>query len=196
MGCEKTITFTINPPTNPLQIDAKRKNIKCKDDKNGEAWVSILTGQAPFTFAWTSLVPLGAGCTIANPTNDTIFNLCPGQYIVTVTDGFLCEKKDTVTITEPDSLKLNVKSSINPKCFGEANGSISVGAIGGTKPYLFSWNASAFVLGDSIRLNLLGGPNTITVRDSNLCQFTRTVVLANPDSISVNLITERETCLR
>jgi large repetitive protein len=194
LGCIKSALFQIKPPTNPLKIKAYRTNIKCKGDKNGIATVKILSGQAPFTYSWVK-VPAGpVGCTISTPSADSIFGLCPGKYVVTVTDSFLCVKRDTVIITEPDSLKIKIKTSSNPKCYGDNNGAITVSTTGGTKPYTFSWNGGSFVLGDSIRINLLGVPNTIIVKDSNLCTATITKTLVNPDSISIKFALKRETC--
>ncbi len=193
LGCVKTALFKINPPSNPLKIKASLVNIKCKGDKNGIAKVKILSGQAPFTYSWVK-VPAGpVGCIISTPSADSIFGLCPGKYVVTVTDSFLCVKRDTVIITEPDSLKIKIKTSSNPKCFGDTNGVITVGATGGTKPYLFSWNSGTFAV-DSVKNNLLGGLNTIVVMDANLCTANITKTLVDPDSISLKFITKREKC--
>jgi gliding motility-associated-like protein len=197
-GCEKTITFKINPPSNPLKITAVGTNIKCAGDKNGKIKVNVISGLGRFKYTYLRLPPL-VGCNpvftgiATNSISDSIVNLCPGKYEITVTDSFLCVKKDTITITQPDSLKIKIKTSSNPKCYGDANGVITVGATGGTKPYSFSWNGGAFAL-DSSKNTLVGGINTIIVRDANLCTATITKTLVDPDSISLKFITKREKC--
>jgi gliding motility-associated-like protein len=198
LGCEKTITFTINPPSNPLVITAVGTNIKCAGDKNGKINVNVTSGLGRFTYTYARIPPL-VGCNpvftglATSSISDSIVNLCPGKYEITVTDSFLCVKKDTITITQPDSLKIKIKTSSNPKCYGDANGEIFVGATGGTKPYSFSWNSGPFIL-DSSSITLSGGPNTITVRDFNLCTATIIKTLVDPDSISLKFITKREKC--
>jgi hypothetical protein len=56
---------------------------------NGKAWVTVSSGQSPFTYSWND--PAGQ-------TTDTAVNLAPGNYTVIVTDLNNCINSRTVEV--------------------------------------------------------------------------------------------------
>src|SRR5690606_11891242 len=54
---------------------------------DGTAWVEVTGGTSPYTYFWSTY-----------HTIDSITNLAPGEYYVTVTDFHNCSDKDTVVI--------------------------------------------------------------------------------------------------
>ncbi|MCF8245316.1 MAG: PQQ-dependent sugar dehydrogenase [Saprospiraceae bacterium] len=54
---------------------------------NGVLWVTVGNGQSPFGVLWSN-----------GETNDTIYNLSPGTYSVTVFDGNGCQETDTINL--------------------------------------------------------------------------------------------------
>ncbi|MDQ3049914.1 MAG: PKD domain-containing protein [Bacteroidota bacterium] len=112
--------------------------------------------------------PLQAGVTFSN--------LGTGNYTVTVTDGNGCTGDAVITLNTAPPLVLN--TNITSAACGNNNGSITVGANGGTVNYSFSIDGSPFQPA-SVFNNLLPGNYTIVVQDANGC--TTSVVVAVPD---------------
>jgi gliding motility-associated-like protein len=117
-----TIGFTITQP-NALALAATTEKV-C-NGKNGAISLAINGGIAPYIYDWADL----AG---TNDPKDRA-NISEGNYAVTVTDSNGCSRSDSnIFVTKCDStnngggLSLNINIKIQqPKCVGDANGSIS-----------------------------------------------------------------------
>ena len=101
-------------------------------------------------------------------TGESIEDLCPGTYSVTVvdTDGD-CEHVQEVDIFGPDALELIVISN-DITLPGAQNGSAIAQGFGGTEPYSFQWDdtnnfTEAFLTG------LRAGTYCVTMTDANGC---------------------------
>ena len=68
------------------------QNSNCNQPDGWAAVTSFAGGTGNYTYIWDA----AAG----NQTTDTAFNLIPGNYDVTITDGNLCDTTLTVTVTE------------------------------------------------------------------------------------------------
>ena len=60
-------------------------------------------GIAPFTFQWNDP---------NTQTNDTAYGLCYGIYEIITTDNNLCKDTVTITIENPDTLKIESLTSM------------------------------------------------------------------------------------
>jgi hypothetical protein len=78
-----------------------------------------------------------------------------------------------------------VSNISHPKCFGQASGSISVNATGGTPPYTYNWSNGNKTIQNS---NLLGGTYRITVSDKNGCTATMSSEIMEPMKLSLTII--------
>ncbi len=107
----------------------------------------------------------------------------PGDYSLTVTDDIGCTSEDYVTLTG-ENLNTQI-SSVDPLCFGDANGEIEVMATGGTPPYFYSINGTTFQA-QSLFTGLSAGTYIITVKDSDDCIEQFSAVLENPVPIMVS----------
>lgn len=94
-GCSSVESAVVGQSGN-INVQALYSNETCTGYCNGGAGASASGGVAPYSFSWSNGVN-----SQANP------DLCPGQYIVTVTDQNGCTGTTTVTIgagyTTPDS---------------------------------------------------------------------------------------------
>ncbi len=176
--------------------------ISCNGEEDGILFVNVEVGgtslpdinAAGYGIVWTR-----SGTPGILSTQDTIRDLGPGLYIVTVIDRSTgCENTASFTLGDPDLLFLDVAgaSITDATCSGQNDGAITVAAGGGTPDlsmeYSFNWSDNVSVRGqNSTRTGLLPDDYTVTVIDENGCMdsFTFTVSAAkligfNPDVIS------------
>ena len=95
----------------PITETLNGNNVTCFDGNDGKSIVTVVGGTFPFTFTWfeVGLAPQiqPNGTSIQNPATDTAYNLTAGTYAVIVFDGNGCPARDTVEITEPDSIPIS-----------------------------------------------------------------------------------------
>jgi len=175
-GCEKIIEFTIDQPdelvTNASGNGAtytlnsttqSTQPVQCFGFNDGTAWAYAADGTSGYTFVWDS---------INGPTGQYIDSLNPGVHTVYVTDANGCTASDTVLITEPTKLVVEIDSSstIYAYCSNTFSGELCAIASGGTPNYQYAWN-SAPIQNTSCAYNLIARSAlyTITVMDERNC---------------------------
>ena len=125
-------------------------------------------------------------------TTATATGLAAGTYIVVVTDGNSCDATDTVNVTEPTVVNLELDSANSlfmVPCFGDSLGVASVSATGGgTGPgtYWFYIDA-ANPQNDSTFYGLPAGNYIIFVNDANGCTDSIAVQISEPAEITFTL---------
>ncbi|GAI22103.1 unnamed protein product, partial [marine sediment metagenome] len=139
-------------------------NVICNGDCSGDATVTGSGGTPSYTYLWSDA-----------QTNSTATSLCEGTYNVTVTDANLCTATSSVTITEPPLLSANASVVEDANC-GNADGSATVTASGGTGTYTYQWNDAANQTTQTA-VNLLPQTYTVTVTDANGCTATDNVTV-------------------
>ncbi len=110
-----------------------------------------------------------------------------GEYVVSITDGNLCEFSDTLYITEPDSLFLDLVEVIGLGCDNSgAGGSVTVGARGGcSTAYSYTWPGN--VSDNASASGLDAGSYLITVTDDCGCTDIAEAVIAGVTPISAEI---------
>ncbi len=101
---------------------------------------------------------------------DSIFNLPPGNYQITVRDSIGCVSNELVTVIEADELMANfviVPNTAN--AVQDCNGSISVTATGGTPAYTYLWDASGGNSTSNFIDKLCDDNFCIEITDANGC---------------------------
>jgi len=155
-GCEARATVNILEPT-PIQI--KTNNINqpsCQGSFNGFISAFADGGVPPYTYEWED------GSTLK-----TLGSLIAGDYAITATDAFGCSVSDTITLTEPTSIELNI-DHLDENASGAKNGKANIVATGGTGPYTYSWSDGPLT---KDRSNLAPGYYTVTVTDVKGCSI-------------------------
>ncbi|WDO14364.1 T9SS type A sorting domain-containing protein [Flavobacterium sp. WW92] len=169
--CQITRTVTLTEPA-ALAATTSQINLLCNGGANGSASVTVTGGTGAYTYAWA---PSGG-------TAATASGLSAGTYTVTITDANTCQITRTVTLTEPAALAATTTQT-NVSCNGGANGSASVTATGGTGAYTYVWAPSGGT--GATASGLAAGTYTVTIKDANLCQITRTVTITAPSAIVI-----------
>jgi gliding motility-associated-like protein len=169
------LTLPITLPSPPA-VTMSFANITAVRCNGGSPCDGAVTAQAKggsnpsqlFTFSWES------GERGINPTK-----LCQGNQKVTVSDG-LCNAMDSVLIPSPARLMVDssLSKEIQPRCFNESNGSVTITAKGGTAPYTYGWDSG--VTGETIN-NVRAVVHIVTITDSQQCSFIHTLKLKEPD---------------
>ncbi|MDX1479274.1 MAG: choice-of-anchor V domain-containing protein [Saprospiraceae bacterium] len=154
--------------------NADVQQVSCGGTADGSIMIDI-TGGTPGYFASWSNGSVGT----------TISNLGAGDYTVTVTDDNGCTTQETYTIIEPTPVEAILNNLIDVSCAGLSDGSISVGATGGTGNYLFDWSNGDF---GPVLMNVPAGAYTVTITDDNGCTTTATHEIFEPPAILVDLI--------
>ncbi|MCO4807261.1 MAG: T9SS type A sorting domain-containing protein [Flavobacteriales bacterium] len=161
-GCTTTTGASISQPTALISIAATDSNITCFGDSNGGASAFGLGGTSPYSYLWST-----------GSTSGSILSVGAGQYTVTVTDAQGCEILDTVEVTQPTALALQVNATA-PTCAYDSLGYALAQVNGGTSPYDYAWSngSTSFTT-----FNLGEGTVSILITDDNGCTIMDSVTL-------------------
>lgn len=171
--CQTTNNFTITHPSALTSSVSSQTNVSCNMGSNGTATVAASGGTAPYQYSWS---PSGGSAATAT-------GLSAGTYTVTITDANNCTKTQSVTITEPSALSVASSSSTNILCNGQSTGAASVSMTGGTGAYTYIWSPSGGSAASAS--GLAAGTYTVTVKDANNCQASKSFTLTQPSPFSV-----------
>ncbi|GAB5526048.1 MAG: hypothetical protein Roseis2KO_39200 [Roseivirga sp.] len=172
-GCTATVAATVDEPT-AITLSFTTTDISCNGATDGEITPATTGGTAPYEYSLDG----------TNFQSGAFTGQAAGTYTLTVRDGNGCTETASVTITEPVALSGTVAVT-DVLCFGDADGSITISAAGGTAPYEYSTDGSTFQSGDSFSA-LAAGSYTITVRDANNCTVTLAATIAEPAELTVS----------
>jgi gliding motility-associated-like protein len=185
-NCVKTANITVTEPA-VLDANATATNVTCFGACNGSATVVVTGGSGGNVYLWTPGNPTGS-------TTNTITNLCPNTYTITVHDVNNCTATDIVTVTEPAVLK-STPTSTNISCFGACNGTATASATGGTTPYTYRWLPIIPPVTTTTISSLCPGTYSLVVTDVNSCKDTSAgFTITQPPLLVVNATKSNITC--
>jgi len=173
VGCFDSIPLTTITQAPVLLLTMNSTNLSCNAVCDGIADVQVTGGALPYTFQWYD----GTSTLLPGETNDSLTNLCGGDFIVEVIDANGCSAIDTVTVIEPTPLGANMVAN-NTAC-GACNGSATVNPTGGTPGYTFFWSANA---GNATTQNVTGlcpSIYLVEVTDASGCVDTFSVAVSD-----------------
>ncbi len=182
-GCTYSEQHTLNEPSE-LGLTISSTNITCNGDDDGSISGTASGGTAPYRISFdggTSFV--GSQFT----TDFTITNLTEGIYEVSVVDlnGCTFTVQTNVEIVEP--LAITASPTVTDvACFGEATGSFTANASGGSAPlyYTIEGLSSNYLTSPTFE-NLAAGSYTLTVIDSKLCYEEYQLVIGEPTELTL-----------
>lgn len=187
-GCDTLVNFTILPEQ-PFEVDADIVPIGCANACDGAISLTVTGGVEPFTFLWVPDPPLGQG-------TNAVSELCPGPWIVTVTDALGCDTTLAFMLAEPPSIVPDL--AITPEeCALPCSGAATVNPSGGLGgPFTFLWSPEpGSGQGTSTAEGLCTGINyTVTISDAAGCDTTVAFVVPSASTIEVALSSTPESC--
>lgn len=157
-----------------LAVNMNIQNITCAGLSDGSMTANPQGGSPPYSYSWG---------TVPSQTTQTIQNLAPGTFYVTVQEANGCFAAGHGTVIDPENFYANVNITQNISCFGEADGVLTVSGHGGTPPYTYVWDANAGGQTTAIASGLAAGTYFVTITDSYNCVLEHSVTLTNPPQI-------------
>lgn len=161
-----TVTLGTGLPVNKI-VDS----ISCAGGNNGKVIINMNAGTAPYQYTWS---PAAANA-------DSIVNLGPGTYYMTVTDAGGCIGHDTTTLIAPSPLTLTFNST-NILCYQNNTGTITALAGGGRQPYRYTWSPAA--ANTSSLTGLSANTYNLTVTDTSGCTISGSVNITQPTQLT------------
>ena len=191
------IVFSANNQNNCASLNGtfivKPHNPNQSANCNGGAAINAYGGTAPYSFQWSNTA---GGSTIS--TNDSLFNVCSGNYFVKITDANNCFKNISMFVPQDTSTSTNNCSSLNgnftvkphnPNQSANCNGGATINAYGGTAPYNFQWSntagGSSISTNDSL-FNVCSGNYFVKITDANNCFKNISMFVPQDTSTSTN----------
>ena len=180
-GCFLDSTFTLTEPT-PFSYTTTSVNANCGNPDGSATVVGFAGGTPGYTYDW------GAG-PIAN---NTLSNLIPGIYTVTVTDAATptgCDTTFTITVGNNTSFTASISASTNATCNGSTDGTATADGSDPLVAYTFLWDAAAGNQPTQTANGLGAGTYVVTVTDPNSgCSDIDSVVINEPALVVINTI--------
>ncbi|MFO7722320.1 MAG: C25 family cysteine peptidase [Bacteroidales bacterium] len=166
------LTDTIWVIPTALTVNTLHQNVRCTGKAEGEIYLDISCGDAPFSIAWSH----------TSATTSHLTQLPSGTYHFTVTDASNASYSDSAVISEP-ALPLMLSGSVTDVlCYHGANGSVTVNATGGEAPYSYKWSNGQQIPTLS---NLASSKYIVTVTDGAGCAVIDTFTVTQPLPLQV-----------
>jgi gliding motility-associated-like protein len=177
-GCSANATATLSAPANccTFIVSATTTSPGC-GASNGSINLTTTNGSGNYGYTW------GAGQTAS-----TLNNLPAGNYPVTITDNAFagCSIDTLFTLSNPNSPTINSINILQETCAGTADGSITIGASGGTGALSYQWTANAATGNLATATNLTAGVYGFTVSDANNCQTSSSATIQSGICCTLN----------
>ncbi|MFT5164967.1 MAG: ELWxxDGT repeat protein [Saprospiraceae bacterium] len=147
---------------------------------NGTATASVSSGNPGqvYIYNWSSGIESGGETSM-------VTNLCVGMNTVSVFDG-TCTVIDTFVLEEPTVITPLI-DVIDATCYSDVDGSVTVNAIGGMSPYTYEYSGGVS--------GLAAGNYTVTITDDFSCSVTESFTVGQPDSITLEYMIQRPSCI-
>ena len=177
-GCFVDSTFTLTQPQDfTFTTDSSNSNCGLPD-----GWATVVNfagGAGPYTYDW------GTGPT----TNDSLLNLIPGVYTVTVTDAVLpvgCDTTFSITVGNNPPWSASITNPVNVSCNGFTDGTATANGSDPLVAYTYLWDAAAKNQTTQTATNLGAGSYLVTVTDPNTgCTDTTSVTITQPTMVTI-----------
>lgn len=178
-NCQTVFPFTINAPPSGIAVQTRVVDINCFGQNTGQVSTNTTGGRPPYTYLWSN------GATTAN-----LANLPASLYRLTVSDQTGCGDTASANVRQNPALT-PVFSPLNPACFGQTNGQVSVSVTGGSPPYSYAWSNGAT---STAITGLAAGKYVLTVTDALGCSKRDSVQLSAPTQLQATTSVTNVNC--
>ncbi|MFK8006456.1 MAG: HYR domain-containing protein, partial [Saprospiraceae bacterium] len=175
-GCTAVASTFISDPNGLIFDIINVSDVSCNGESDGTVSLGIIGGTSPYTligYTGANTVLLGQPIPFATIVTD----LSAGSHTFLAADANGCIVVAHTTVDEPTELISDVITSTDVLCNGDANGTATVHATGGTTPYTYAWTSGATT---ATATGLAAGPYTVTVTDANGCETIENVTVTEP----------------
>jgi gliding motility-associated-like protein len=169
-NCTATANIVVSAPPTALTVTTNVVNVLCFGQSTGSITANASGSYGNYTYTWSSIPAQNTA---------TAINLPAGNYSVTVTDINGCTGTASDVITQPLAALSVSTTSVDVLCYGNATGSATVTATGGTAAYNYLWSTQP-AQNTATATSLLSGSYTVTVTDANNCVETAAAFVNQP----------------
>jgi hypothetical protein len=192
-GCQSNTATVVVMTPNPLAVNTQTSNARCF---GGQGTITVTTngGTTPYTISYYNSSGLISS---TQTTGVSILTTVAGSYSIVVTDANGCSLTQTAAITQPPLLAVSLTGG-GPVCAGQATGTITSSASGGTPSYVYSWSTTTGPLAQTTPTltGLGGGSYSVVVTDANGCTATSSITLpTNPLPSAPTVSVTQPTCI-
>lgn len=153
-----------------LNVSYTSTDVTCNGQNDGAINLSVEGGTSPYSYIWSD-----------GETGNSISNLEPGIYSVTITDSrFYSYTINSISISEPERIEIST-IHISNSGFELDNGAIDISVSGGNPPYEYTWSNNASSQDIS---NLSPGSYNVQVTDLNSCSSSSDFQIFEQDYIT------------
>ena len=184
-GCTKSSSVML---TQPEIINAIKTlyPVSCNAGNNGAALLTVTGGTVSATYIYNWSTTNGSGLVLGAEDQTT---LTAGNYNFTITDDNACAHIDSVEILEPEILEITDESKTDIiTCFGDATGTITITASGGTGTLTYTLNPGAIQTNNTgLFTGLITGNYTVDIDDANNCGpiTSNSIIINEPSQINI-----------
>ncbi|MBI1223759.1 MAG: hypothetical protein GC192_00865 [Bacteroidetes bacterium] len=178
-GCTATASATVQEPS-LLTVTAQGVDPLCNGGADGTAAAMASGGTGTYQYAWSNA-----------DTGPMADNLSATTYTVTATDANGCTATQSLTLSEPTGISLQLTAN-NVLCFGGNSGGISSVASGGIGQLSYAWSN-----GQSTP-NLVNFPAStycLTVTDANGCTASQCATINQPTQLQLSTFSTNTGCI-
>lgn len=180
--CEYSECIEIVEPEE-LLVTIDDTQIDCNGNDNGSV-TAIATGGVPeYSYEWRN------SSNVLISTDQTVNNLIPDTYYVTITDNYGYTATASVVISEPDEIISPIATISHASCYNYTDGSVTLNVSGGVMAYNMTWyeeNTPSIILStNSILNNVAAGNYVFSMTDANNCPHDTTISITEPESIDI-----------
>ncbi len=169
-GCDVDSTYSVSQPSQ-IVISSDGLDVSCHGSCDGYIHTTVTGGTPPYSYWWYN-----------GTTYEDQNQLCAGDWGVTIMDANGCTQVHTFTITEPDTITI-LNITIVDATNGQSDGSITIIAIGGEPPYIYSLNGGP-AQDSNIFTGLTEGSYSGYIEDINGCIVEFQVEIHNLTSVN------------
>jgi gliding motility-associated-like protein len=178
-GCIDSVNVSVGLRA-PLLLDLDSVNVRCNNGNDGIVIANLVGGEAPYQYQ------LG----VAPFTSSNTFNtLAAGFYTVNIRDTNNCITSASIVVNQPVRIQPTILSTTTVTCFGQTDGSVTLGHVNGSAPFSYSVDAGPFG-SSNIVSGFSAGSHIAYVKDSTNCIDSISFSTGNPSDI-VTLLTAR-----
>jgi hypothetical protein len=169
-GCTATNTVEVTQPS-AIVVNASATQETANGANDGTATANPAGGAGGFQYEWST----GA-------TTQTIENLAPGTYTVTVTDANNCTREQAVTVN-PFDCNISAETEVfGVSCAGGNNGAIFYNAFSPNPPITYQWSTGET---SSFITNLTAGTYAVSATDAAGCVIQDDIEVFEPDPLDI-----------
>ena len=171
-GCVNSDTVRVDSVPGPQLSLVQVTPVACFGAASGAIDVSVASGTGPFNYSWSS-----------GQISQDLTSVIAGVYSVTVTDAAGCT--DTLIAAVGSATPISISAVVDDAGCGNANGSATLTASGGTPGYVYLWSTGTT---GPLLQNVVAGTYSVTVTDANNCTQQQIVTINNQNAPSIALV--------